>query len=205
MIVVLCLKIRVITRTCPALRSSVSRQATYRPTFLRTSSSPSYGNLFPRWGLMLNFLLARYASNEMLSLNLFAWLFCKRDAGVKSGSCQPNQQSAIPNFVCLQPSEMHSAYDCEFEQLEICTKKVVHFSIHYNVLFGCLHNATACSMSTLFRLAFPFDDCTFPKFHMSCHYPWIIFRYGNVRDSNTSAGTNSIQLVLNAGCCIGLF
>ena len=127
LIVVLCLKIRVITRTCPALRSSVSRQATYRPTFLRTSSSPSYGNLFPRWGLMLNFLLARYASNEMLSLNLFAWLFCKRDAGVKSGSCQPNQQSAIPNFVCLQPSEMQSAYDCEFEQLEICTKKVVIF------------------------------------------------------------------------------
>jgi hypothetical protein len=84
---------------------------------------------------------------------------------------------------------MPSAYDCEFEQLEICTKKVVHFSIRYHVPFGCLHNATAVSMSTLFRLAFPFDDCTFPKFHMSCHFPWIILRYGNVRDSNTSAGT----------------
>ena len=53
---------------------------------------------------------------------------------------------------------------------------------------GCIKH-TVVSMSTLFKAAFPFDDCTFPKFHMSCHYPWIIRRYGNIRDSNTSAGT----------------
>jgi hypothetical protein len=135
---------------------------------------------------MLNLLLARYASHEILSL--LGWLFCQRYTGVKSGSCQPNQQSVIPNFVCLQPSEMQSAYNCEFEQLDIRTKKVGYCSLHYHVLFCCLQNATSYSMSTLFRLAFPFDDCTFPKFHMSCHYPWIIIRYGNVRDSNTSAG-----------------
>ena len=194
---VLCLKIRVTTRTCPAWRSSVSRQATYRPTFRRTSSNPSYGNPFPRWELMLNILLARYAS--MRSVNGFSWFYfvaCQRDAGVKSASCQPNQQSAIPNSLCVQPSEMQSAYDCEFEQLNICTKKVGGFSIHYHALLGCLLYTATVSMSTLFRLAFPFDDCTFPKFHMSCHYPWIILRYGNVRDSNTSAGARPKEYVV---------
>ena len=39
-----------------------------------------------------------------------------------------------------------------------------------------------------FKLAFPFDPCTFPKFHMTTHYPFQILMNGNVREGDAGSG-----------------
>ena len=39
-----------------------------------------------------------------------------------------------------------------------------------------------------FRIAFPFDPCTFPKFHMTTHLPYQILMNGNVREGDAGSG-----------------